>query len=110
MILGFMLVDTNAMIFGMPTALFPALAVHQFHHAGYSVPLRRRGRGALALGCSAAGSGMFAPGLVVVAAAVWGGAIAAFGFTSSLGRAGPARARRRRRPSAPSSAARCSRS
>ena len=30
-ILGFMLVDTNAMIFGMPTALFPALATHRFH-------------------------------------------------------------------------------
>ena len=31
-ILGFMLVDTNAMIFGMPTALFPALATHRFHN------------------------------------------------------------------------------
>src|SRR5262249_30875600 len=29
-ILGFFLVDTNAMIFGMPSALFPALATHRF--------------------------------------------------------------------------------
>ena len=28
-ILGFFLVDTNAMIFGMPSALFPAIAAHR---------------------------------------------------------------------------------
>lgn len=86
-ILGFMLVDTNAMIFGMPTALFPALAVHRFHHAGY-VGFLFAGTSAGALVASGLGGWMghvrrqgF---VVVVAAAVWGGAIAAFGFTTSL--------------------------
>ena len=32
-ILGFFLVDTNAMIFGMPYALFPAVAAHRFDDA-----------------------------------------------------------------------------
>jgi len=32
-ILGFFLVDTTAMIFGMPSALFPALAAHRFGDA-----------------------------------------------------------------------------
>lgn len=86
-ILGFMLVDTNAMIFGMPTALFPALAVHRFHHAGY-VGYLFAGTSAGALAASASGGWMGhvrRQGLVVVlAAATWGGAIAAFGFTTSL--------------------------
>ena len=30
MLLGIFLVDTNAMVFGMPSALFPALALHRF--------------------------------------------------------------------------------
>jgi MFS family permease len=86
-ILGFMLIDTNAMIFGMPTALFPALAVHHFHHAGY-VGYLYAGAAAGALVASALGGWMghvSRQGVVVtIAAAVWGGAIAAFGFTSSL--------------------------
>jgi len=86
-ILGFMLVDTNAMIFGMPTALFPALAVHRFHHAGY-VGYLFAGAAAGALAASALGGWMGhvrRQGLVVViAAAAWGGAIAAFGFTTGL--------------------------
>lgn len=86
-ILGFMLVDTNAMIFGMPTALFPALAVHRFHHAGY-VGFLFAGTSAGALVASGLGGWMGhvrRQGLVVVvAAAAWGGAIAAFGFTTSL--------------------------
>jgi MFS family permease len=82
-ILGFFLVDTNAMIFGMPYALFPALAAHRFGDASlvgylYTAPavgallvsllsgplrhVRRQGLG------------------VIVTAAVWGVAIAAFGF------------------------------
>lgn len=86
-ILGFMLVDTNAMIFGMPTALFPALAVHRFHHAAYLGYLfAATSAGALAV--SALGGWMGhvrRQGLVVViAAAVWGGAIAAFGLAPDL--------------------------
>jgi MFS family permease len=86
-ILGFMLVDTNAMIFGMPIALFPAIAVHQFHneHAlGYLLSATAAG----ALIFSAFGgwvNHVRRQGLVVVvAAAVWGAAIAAFGLTSQL--------------------------
>jgi MFS family permease len=86
-ILGFMLVDTNAMIFGMPTALFPALAVHHFHHAGY-VGYLFAGFSAGALVVSALGGWMNhlrRQGLAVtVAAMVWGGAIAGFGLTTAL--------------------------
>ena len=86
-ILGFMLVDTNAMIFGMPTALFPALAVHHFHHAGY-VGYLYAGFSAGALVVSALGGWMNhlrRQGLAVtIAAMMWGGAIAGFGLTTSL--------------------------
>jgi MFS family permease len=82
-ILGFFLVDTNAMIFGMPSALFPALAAHRFGQpslVGYlymapaagallvsllSGPLRHVRRQGLG---------------VIVTAALWGVAITAFGF------------------------------
>jgi MFS family permease len=86
-ILGFFLVDTNAMIFGMPMSLFPALAAHRFGDASlvgylYTAPavgallvsvasgplrhLRRQGAG------------------VVVAASLWGVAIASFAFAHQL--------------------------
>ena len=86
-ILGFMLVDTNAMVFGMPVALFPAIAVHRFHHASYVGYL---------FAATAAGPLVFSlfggwvnhvrrQGVViVVAAAAWGAAIAAFGFAEQL--------------------------
>jgi MFS family permease len=82
-ILGFFLVDTNAMIFGMPSALFPALAAHRFGDpslVGYlymapsvgallvsllSGPLRHVRRQGLG---------------VVLTASLWGLAIAVFGF------------------------------
>jgi MFS family permease len=82
-ILGFFLVDTNAMIFGMPSALFPAIAAHRFGQpslVGYlymapaagallvsllSGPLRHVRRQGLG---------------VIVTAALWGAAITAFGF------------------------------
>jgi MFS family permease len=86
-ILGFMLVDTNAMLFGMPIALFPAIATHRFHdeHAvGYLLAATAAG----ALVFSALGgwvNHVRRQGLVVViAAAVWGAAIALFGLTSQL--------------------------
>ena len=60
-ILGFMLVDTNAMIFGMPTALFPALATHRFHDPSLvAIRTRRRMRARSSRRCSAAGSTMCA--------------------------------------------------
>jgi len=82
-----MLIDTNAMIFGMPTALFPALATHRFHDpslVGYLYSATYAG----ALVASALGgwvNHVRRQGLVIViAAAVWGAAIAAFGFATEL--------------------------
>jgi MFS family permease len=86
-VLGIFLVDTNAMIFGMPMALFPAIGAHfgggsktvgflyAAPYAGallasiFSGPLarvRRQGVG------------------VVVAAAAWGLALVVFGFATAL--------------------------
>jgi hypothetical protein len=81
-------VDLVAMIFGMPRALFPILAVRQFHHGAEIV-------GALfsaiaigaVLGASTAGwvSRIRRQGLaVLVAVAIWGAAIALFGVVHSL--------------------------
>jgi MFS family permease len=81
-ILGFFLVDTNAMVFGMPLGLFPAIAARfgnaTFLGALYAAPAA----GALIAGL---GSGWVAyvrrQGLVVVAAAsLWGVAIAGFAY------------------------------
>jgi MFS family permease len=82
-ILGFFLVDTNAMVFGMPLALFPAIAAEHFGNASlvgylYSAPAA----GALIAGLA---SGWVAhvrrQGIVVVAAAsLWGVAIAGFAY------------------------------
>jgi MFS family permease len=86
-ILGFMLVDTNAMIFGMPIALFPAIATHHFHHASY-IGYLFAATSVGALIASALGgwvNHVRCQGLVVViAAALWGAAIALFGFTTQL--------------------------
>jgi MFS family permease len=86
-ILGFFLTDTNAMIFGMPLALFPAIAAHRFGDrslVGYlyaapavgalgvslvSGPLRRLRRQGLG---------------VIVGATLWGVAIVLFGFSHRL--------------------------
>lgn len=86
-VLGIFLVDTNAMIFGMPMALFPAIGAHfgggsktvgflyAAPYAGallasiFSGPLahfRRQGLG------------------VIVAAALWGAALVAFGYATAL--------------------------
>jgi len=82
-ILGFFLVDTNAMVFGMPLALLPALAARFGNSANYlgylySAPAA----GALIAGL---GSGWVAhvrrQGVVVVAAAsLWGVAILGFAY------------------------------
>jgi len=86
-VLGIFLVDTNAMIFGMPMALFPAIGAHfgggsktvgflyAAPYAGalvasiFSGPLARVRRQALG---------------VVIAAAAWGAALVAFGFATAL--------------------------
>ena len=86
-VLGFMLVDVNAMVFGMPMALFPAIATHKYGDATlvgylYAAPYA----GALV---SSLASGWIPhvrrQGLAVaIAASAWGVAIAAFGFADTL--------------------------
>ena len=82
-ILGFFLVDTNAMVFGMPLALFPAIAAHFGNSANYLGYLYAApAGGALIAGL---GSGWVAhvrrQGVVVViAASLWGVAILGFAY------------------------------
>jgi MFS family permease len=86
-VLGFMLVDVNAMVFGMPMALFPAIATHKYGDATlvgylYAAPYA----GALV---SSLVSGWIPhvrrQGLAVaIAASGWGIAIAAFGFANTF--------------------------
>ena len=85
---GAYLIDINAMVFGMPRALFPALAQNVFGGGAatlgylYAAP----GVGAL-LGAVTTGwvTGIRRQGrAVVVAVVVWGVAITVFGFVDSL--------------------------
>ncbi|HEY7145738.1 MAG TPA: MFS transporter [Streptosporangiaceae bacterium] len=85
---GMLLIDTNAMIFGMPTALFPALAREHFHGGPSTFGLLTA---APALGAiiGAATSGwtgqLRRPGVVVIGSGLaWGASIACFGLTRSL--------------------------
>jgi MFS family permease len=87
-LIGIFLVDTNAMVFGMPSALFPAFAIHQLGGNAktvgflYAAPYAGALLGSLVSGWT---SRVRRQGLAVaVAACVWGGAIAAFGFTTTL--------------------------
>jgi predicted MFS family arabinose efflux permease len=85
---GAYLIDINAMVFGMPRALFPALAVSVFHGGTSTLGLlyAAPGVGAL-LGAVATGwvSGLRRRGWgVTVAVGVWGLAIAAFGLVHVL--------------------------
>jgi len=82
------LVDINAMVFGMPRALFPAIAVTWFHGGAGTVGLLAAAPNIGAL-VGAAMSGWTGrvrrQGLVVlVCVAVWGGSIGLFGFTRTL--------------------------
>jgi len=88
-VLGSMLlIDTSAMLFGMPAGLFPALATRHFHGGSATFGLLTAAPGVGAM-VGAATSGWTArvrrPGIVVIAAGlVWGGAIVGFGLTPSL--------------------------
>ena len=87
-ILGTFALDTNAMVFGMPQALFPAIAAHHFHSGArvvgvlYAAP----SAGALFAALVSGWTGHVRRQGVAVAAAivVWGAAIAAFGFSTAL--------------------------
>jgi MFS family permease len=82
-ILGFFLIDTNAMIFGMPSALFAPLASDRFHDpslVGYLYMAPAVGALAVSL-LSGPLRHIRRQGLgVVLTAALWGVAIAAFAF------------------------------
>jgi MFS family permease len=87
-LLGIFAVDTSAMVFGMPTALFPALALHRFGGDAstvgylYAAPYAGALLGSLFSGWT---SHVRRQGLAVtVAACAWGAAIAAFGFMTAL--------------------------
>jgi len=83
-----MLMDLNAMVFGMPTALFPAMGTAVFGGDAFTVGLLYAAPGAGALlGALTSGwvSAIRRQGRAVVLAVVgWGVAIAIFGFSSSL--------------------------
>ncbi len=85
---GMLLIDTNAMIFGMPAALFPALASEHFHGgpATFGLLTAAPAFGAL-VGAAASGwtGHLRRPGLVVIGAGIlWGAAIVGFGLSDSL--------------------------
>src|SRR4029453_13396654 len=85
---GMFLVDSNAMVFGMPRALFPALALGAFNGGAGILGLMYAAPYAGALTASLL-SGWIGhvrrQGLIVaIAAALWGVAIVAFGFADSL--------------------------
>jgi len=87
-ILGCFLIDTVAMVFGMPSALFPAIALVRLHAGAAVVGYLYAAPAAGAL-IAALFSGWFGhvrrQGVViVVAATLWGVAIALFGFATSL--------------------------
>ena len=87
-LLAIFLVDTNAMIFGMPSSLFPAIALERFHAGAtvvgflYAAPYA----GALVASVLSGWTGrMRRQGLAVaLAAACWGAALIAFGFANAL--------------------------
>jgi MFS family permease len=87
-VLGCFLIDTNAMVFGMPSALFPAIALGHLHADARVVGYLYAAPAAGALLASLL-SGWLAhirrQGVtIVVAAIIWGVAISVFGFAVSL--------------------------
>ena len=111
-LIGIFLVDTNAMVFGMPSALFPAIALHRLGGGAatvgylYAAPYAGALAGSLFSGGSStcAGRGSASRSRPCV----WGAAIAGFGFATSLGsRSCSSRSRGRRLRTARCSARRC---
>jgi MFS family permease len=87
-LLGIFTVDTSAMVFGMPSALFPALAYHVYGGGAstvgylYAGPYAGAFIGSLLSGWT---SHVRRPGIaVVVLASLWGVAIVGFGFAHVL--------------------------
>ena len=85
---GTYLIDINAMVFGMPRALFPALALSVFHGGPTTLGWLYSATGAGAL-IGALTTGWVAPIVrrgraVTISVIVWGLAITAFGFSRIL--------------------------
>jgi len=87
-ILGIFLIDSNAMVFGMPKALFPALAARRFHGGASVVGLLYAApyAGALVASLLSGWTGRVRRQgrVVAVAAACWGLALVAFGYAAWL--------------------------
>jgi MFS family permease len=87
-LIGIFAIDTNAMVFGMPSALFPAIALHRLGGDASTVGYLYAAPYAGALVCSLLSgwtSRVRRMGLgITVMACLWGGAIAVFGLTTSL--------------------------
>jgi MFS family permease len=87
-VLGCFVIDTIAMVFGMPSSLFPALAISRFNAGGFVVGLLYAAPGIGALVASLLSgwiSHVRRQGVgIVIAAALWGVAITAFGFATAL--------------------------
>ena len=87
-LVGIFVTDTSAMVFGMPNALFPALAVHHFGGGARAVGYLYAAPAAGALGGSLVSGwvgGVRRQGIAVtVCACLWGAAIVAFGLVSAL--------------------------
>ena len=85
---GMLLIDTSAMFFGMPSALFPALASQHFHggSATFGLLAAAPGLGAMVGAATSGWTGRVRrPGMVIIGAGlVWGVAIVGFGLTRSL--------------------------
>ncbi|MHB1593609.1 MAG: MFS transporter [Streptosporangiaceae bacterium] len=85
---GMLAVDTSAMIFGMPSALFPALAAEHFGggSATFGLLSAAPGLGALIGAATSGWTGRVRrPGMVVIGAGlIWGVAIAGFGLSDNL--------------------------
>ena len=81
-------VDINAMVFGMPRALFPALALSQFHGgpatAGYLYAAPAVGSLLVAVSGGWVGHVRRQGVAISVAIAAWGGSIALFGLVHAL--------------------------
>ncbi len=85
---GMLAVDTSAMIFGMPAALFPAIAREHFHggSATFGLLVAAPALGAIIGAMTSGWTGRLRrPGRVVIFAGLaWGAAIVGFGLSTNL--------------------------
>jgi len=88
LVAGLLLIDVNAMVFGMPSALFPAIGTGMFHGGAaavgllYAAPAAGALAGALTSGWI--GRVRHAGRVLLVSVAVWGLAISGFGVAPDL--------------------------